>query len=282
MVLGVGADASIREIKRAFRKKVRECHPDVSTTDEEAEERVKEVVKAYRALTSGQALSRSEWIAAAFRASAEAANAPHEPAALPVFVLKPVYILLITAAIAVMAVLAFPLLNAILFADPIFDFDLPVSLDGEQVVLLSLFLSANLVGAGTAAAAGAPVKLRPWLKWAVIGGVGFAALVLVCGLLSGGSIYGTGATSPSVPLALLAGAVGGCVGGAVCRYLYMENLYIHAASGATPAVSRAASAGAACLNVLIFLALAGIAVGVVMVLLGLYLANPVQMPSDSQ
>ena len=52
-VLGVSRDASARDIKRAFLKKAREVHPDVSDAPD-AEERFKEVNEAYSVLSDEQ------------------------------------------------------------------------------------------------------------------------------------------------------------------------------------------------------------------------------------
>src|SRR6266511_1187478 len=49
-LLGVGRSASESEIKRAFRQKARELHPDVSEAPD-AEERFREVVEAYEVLS---------------------------------------------------------------------------------------------------------------------------------------------------------------------------------------------------------------------------------------
>ena len=49
-LLGVGRDADENEIKRAFRRKARELHPDVSEAAD-AEERFREVVEAYEVLS---------------------------------------------------------------------------------------------------------------------------------------------------------------------------------------------------------------------------------------
>jgi molecular chaperone DnaJ len=51
-VLGVGRDASPDEIKRAFRSRARDVHPDTSEHDD-AEERFKELNEAYEVLSDG-------------------------------------------------------------------------------------------------------------------------------------------------------------------------------------------------------------------------------------
>ncbi len=50
-VLGVRRDADAGEIKKAFRKLARECHPDVNQHDPEAEARFKEAAEAYEVLS---------------------------------------------------------------------------------------------------------------------------------------------------------------------------------------------------------------------------------------
>jgi len=49
-VLGVSRDASQEDIKKAYRKLVRTCHPDANPGDAEAEQRFKAVNEAYRIL----------------------------------------------------------------------------------------------------------------------------------------------------------------------------------------------------------------------------------------
>src|SRR4051794_39525965 len=49
-ILGVGRDASERDIKKAFRLKARELHPDVNHDDPEAEEKFKELAEAQEVL----------------------------------------------------------------------------------------------------------------------------------------------------------------------------------------------------------------------------------------
>jgi curved DNA-binding protein len=50
-ILGVSRDADEKEIKRAFRKLARQCHPDVNPDDAAAEGRFKEVNEAYEVLS---------------------------------------------------------------------------------------------------------------------------------------------------------------------------------------------------------------------------------------
>jgi molecular chaperone DnaJ len=53
-VLGVGRDADEREIKKAFRAKARELHPDVNQTDPHAEEKFKELAAAQEVLLDAE------------------------------------------------------------------------------------------------------------------------------------------------------------------------------------------------------------------------------------
>ena len=51
-VLGVGRDAGEDEIKKAFRRRARELHPDVNPDDPNAEARFKEAAEAYEVLSN--------------------------------------------------------------------------------------------------------------------------------------------------------------------------------------------------------------------------------------
>ena len=53
-VLGVGRDATQDEIKRAFRRKARETHPDANPGDPDAEHRFREAALAYEVLSDPQ------------------------------------------------------------------------------------------------------------------------------------------------------------------------------------------------------------------------------------
>ena len=50
-ILGVDKNASEKEIKKAFRRLARECHPDVNPDDAKAEERFKEINEAHEVLS---------------------------------------------------------------------------------------------------------------------------------------------------------------------------------------------------------------------------------------
>lgn len=57
-VLGVDRDAEETEIKRAFREKARQYHPDINQDDAGAEDRFKEINEAYAVLSDPRARSR--------------------------------------------------------------------------------------------------------------------------------------------------------------------------------------------------------------------------------
>src|SRR2546428_6446656 len=53
-ILGVPRDADDAEIKRAFRRRARELHPDVNPDDPAAEARFKELAEAYEVLSNAE------------------------------------------------------------------------------------------------------------------------------------------------------------------------------------------------------------------------------------
>lgn len=59
-VLGVSRDASPDEIKKAYRKKARENHPDLNPDDPAAEERLKKINEAYDRITNPEKYIRED------------------------------------------------------------------------------------------------------------------------------------------------------------------------------------------------------------------------------
>ena len=57
-LLGVSRDASSEDIKRAYRRLARQYHPDFNSGDAHAEERFKEVTKAYSVLSDPEKRQR--------------------------------------------------------------------------------------------------------------------------------------------------------------------------------------------------------------------------------
>ena len=57
-VLGVQKNANADEIKKAYRKAAKACHPDLHPDDKEAEARFKEVNEAYEVLSDPQKRAR--------------------------------------------------------------------------------------------------------------------------------------------------------------------------------------------------------------------------------
>jgi curved DNA-binding protein len=63
-VLGVSRDADEKEIKSAFRRQARECHPDVNPGDPDCEERFKEINEAYEVLSDPEKRAKYDQLGA--------------------------------------------------------------------------------------------------------------------------------------------------------------------------------------------------------------------------
>lgn len=59
-VLGISRDAAKDEIKRAYRKKAKECHPDLHPNDPKAAEKMNEINEAYDMLNNPEKYKKQE------------------------------------------------------------------------------------------------------------------------------------------------------------------------------------------------------------------------------
>ena len=59
-ILGVSRDASLDEVKKAYRKKARENHPDLNPDDPKAEERMNKINEAYDRITNPEKYAASD------------------------------------------------------------------------------------------------------------------------------------------------------------------------------------------------------------------------------
>ena len=76
-VLGVGKSASADEIKKAYRKKAIQYHPDRNPGDKEAEEKFKEAAEAYDVLSDPDKRQRYDQFGHAGVSGAAGNGGPH-------------------------------------------------------------------------------------------------------------------------------------------------------------------------------------------------------------
>ena len=74
--LGVSRDASEKEIKRAFRRLARECHPDVNPGDARCEERFKEINEAHEVLSDPDKRAKYDQLGADWQRWQQAGGRP--------------------------------------------------------------------------------------------------------------------------------------------------------------------------------------------------------------
>ena len=60
-VLGVSENASLDEVKKAYRKKARENHPDLNPDDPNASEKIKQINEAYDRITNPESTLGNGW-----------------------------------------------------------------------------------------------------------------------------------------------------------------------------------------------------------------------------
>jgi curved DNA-binding protein len=75
-VLGVSRDADQKEIRKAFRRLARECHPDVNPGDPECEERFKEINEAYEVLSDPEKRVKYDQLGAEWQRYQQAGGQP--------------------------------------------------------------------------------------------------------------------------------------------------------------------------------------------------------------
>ena len=74
-ILGVDRTASEKEIKKAFRKLARECHPDVNPDDKAAEQRFKDINEAHEVLSDPEKRAKYDRFGAQWQQYEQAGHA---------------------------------------------------------------------------------------------------------------------------------------------------------------------------------------------------------------
>lgn len=249
-VLGVGEDASLKDIKKAFRRAVKRFHPDSRNPEQDAEAKLQRVLYAYRALTSEDTNHKPRSIDQAFAASGGAHPYRSEYARreLPVFELPPQTVFVIAGALAAAAVLLVPLVFAILSMP--FPAALPFdpSLEDSQILLVSVFLISHMAGAAASAAGGFTDETEGWFGRSAAAGAAFGAVACISG--ASRTLIAESGGVAQVPAMLLTASVPGALSGsAMLRAMRNAGYSIGVSGHPSPAVSRLATATVGALQV---------------------------------
>ncbi len=249
-VLGVGEDASLKEIKKAFRRAVKRYHPDSGNPDPGTEAKLQRVLSAYRALTSEDRTHKPRSIDQAFAASGGAHPYLSDSARreLPVFELPPKMVFAIAGALAALAVVLVPIVFAILNMP--FPVVLPFdpSLDEWQILLVSVFLISHMAGAAASAAGGFTDLTAGWFGRSASAGAAFGAVACISGA-SGILIPACGGVVPALTTLCAVSVPGALSGSALLRVMRNAGYYIGVSAHPSPAIGRLATATLGALQV---------------------------------
>ena len=78
-LLGVSKDASDKDIRQAYRRLARQYHPDVNKTDEEAEDKFKQINEAYTVLSDEESRKKYDRYGENWRHADQFANSQSQP-----------------------------------------------------------------------------------------------------------------------------------------------------------------------------------------------------------
>lgn len=274
-VLGLKPGASRAEIQRAFRKRVRECHPDLQQDDEGAEAELKQVVAAYRALMENKAKSRSEILNEAFRNPVE--SSPQQMTMLPTYQLGWPQLMLLIAGVVVAAYIFFWVLNAFLNWESGMFGNGPFRYSPAWLTSVSLFFASQMAGAGGSAAFGSAVGSKGGKRRAMISGAVLGAFLSITGTLS--PLYeepfvngGFDHLAIAVVAAIAISSAGALLGWWLSDTLSLYGYGLVYSGGEDLKTARIFSAVAACVQVMAFWVVLAGAVGLLFLALGLILA----------
>ncbi|MEI6914069.1 MAG: DnaJ domain-containing protein [Armatimonadota bacterium] len=271
-ILRLSPNPTPQEVQTAFRKRVRECHPDVQQSDPAAEAELKRVLKAYRTLSSGKALSREDLLTEAWAATTRSNLHPTGADVLPRFQLDLRWILTIVCGVMIAAVAGSKLIYAVGSWSPWFETPAWMEMtDGARIAWAVLFTS-QFAGAGAAAAASSDASYRVAVPRAMLGGIAFAATAWVMGLFQplASAEYADAVLFNLVLLTALS-CLGAVFGACLVVWLQFNCAAFYANGGQSLAARRVAGVVAACFSLGAFwlvavvtcLALTGVFIGAI-------------------